>query len=211
MSISVNRLRGRARPGRTDKKQQDRVRKPRADALRNRDRLLVAAKAAFAEAGAEVALEEIARRAEVGIGTLYRHFPTRDAIVEAVYRREVEQLAEAAARLGETLPPGEALRQWLHVSVGYIAAKKVIAPALGSSGGASELRDFSRTRITEAMSLLVERARATGDIRPDADSADLFRALIGFAAVSTGADWEASARRLIDILMDGLRAGRSES
>ena len=115
-------------------------RKPRADAQRNRDGLLEAAKAAFAEVGPEASLEEIARRADVGIGTLYRHFPTRDAIVEAVYRREVQHLADAAPRLADSLPPAEALRAWMRVFIDYIAAKKVIAPALKSLvGGGSAL------------------------------------------------------------------------
>jgi AcrR family transcriptional regulator len=158
------------------------ARKPRADARRNRDGLLEAAKAAFAEVGPEASLEEIARRADVGIATLYRHFPTRDAIVEAVYRREVQQLANAAPRLIESLPPAEALRAWMRLFIDYIAAKKVIAPALKSLvGGGSALYVDSGARITEAIGLLVERARASGDIRPNADSADLLRALIGFA------------------------------
>jgi AcrR family transcriptional regulator len=186
-------------------------RKPRADAQRNRDGLLAAAKAAFAEVGPEASLEEIARRADVGIGTLYRHFPTRDAIVEAVYRREVQQLAEAAPRLADSLPPAEALRAWMRVFIDYIAAKKVIAPALKSLvGGGSALYADSGARITEAIGLLVERARASGDIRPDADSADLLRALIGFAYVNSAPDWEASARRLIDLLIDGLRSQGAE-
>jgi AcrR family transcriptional regulator len=186
-------------------------RKPRADAQRNRDGLLEAAKAAFAEVGPEASLEEIARRAGVGIGTLYRHFPTRDAIVEAVYRREVQQLANAAPRLSETLPPAEALRSWMGVFIDYVAAKKVIAPALKSLvGGGSALYADTTIRITEAMALLVERARASGDIRPNADSADLLRALIGFAYVNSAPDWEASARRLIDLLIDGLRSQPGE-
>jgi AcrR family transcriptional regulator len=186
-------------------------RKPRADARRNRDGLLEAAKAAFAEVGPEASLEEIARRADVGIGTLYRHFPTRDAIVEAVYRREVQQLADAAPRLAETLPPAEALRAWMRVFIDSIAAKKVIAPALKSLvGGGSALYADSRARINEAIALLVERARASGDIRPDADSADLLRALIGFAYVNSAPDWEASALRLIDLLIDGLKSQRGE-
>ena len=187
----------------------DAVRKPRADARRNRDSLLEAAKAAFAEFGAEASLDEIARRAGVGIGTLYRHFPTRDAVVEAVYRREVQQLADAAPRLVETLPPAEALRAWMRLFIDYIAAKKVIAPALKSSvGGGSAVYADSSVRINEAMALLVERARARGDIRPNADSADLLRALVGFAYVNSAPDWEASARRLIDLLIDGLRPQR---
>jgi AcrR family transcriptional regulator len=174
------------------------ARKPRADAQRNRDGLLEAAKAAFAEVGPEASLEEIARRADVGIGTLYRHFPTRDAIVEAVYRREVQQLADAAPRLVDALPPAEALRAWMRVFIDYIAAKKVIAPALKSlvGGGSALYADSS--------------ARASGDIRPDADSADLLRALIGFAYVNSAPDWEASALRLIDLLIDGLKSQRGE-
>ena len=183
------------------------ARKPRADAQRNRDGLLEAAKAAFTEAGPEASLEEIARRADVGIGTLYRHFPTRDAIVEAVYRREVQHLADAAPRLADDLPPAEALRAWMGVFIDYIAAKKVIAPALKSLvGGGSALYADSSARINGAIALLVERARASGDIRPDADSADLLRALIGFAYVNSAPDWEASARRLIDLLIDGLKS-----
>jgi AcrR family transcriptional regulator len=187
------------------------VRQPRADARRNREGLLEAAKSAFAEVGAEASLEEIARRAGVGIGTLYRHFPTRDAVVEAVYRREVQQLADAAPRLMESLPPAEALRAWMRLFIDYIAAKRVIAPALKSLvGGGSTLYADSSTRINEAIALLVERARASGDIRPNAESADLLRALIGFAYVNSAPDWEASARRLIDLLIDGLRAQRGE-
>jgi AcrR family transcriptional regulator len=187
------------------------VRKPRADARRNRDVLLEAGKAAFAEVGAEASLEEIARRAGVGIGTLYRHFPTRDAVVEAVYRREVQQLADAAPRLIESLPPAEALRAWMRLFIDYIAAKRVIAPALKSLvGGRSALYADSAARINEAMAMLVERARASGDIRPDADSADLLRALIGFAYVNAAPEWEVSARRLIDLLIDGLRSPPSE-
>lgn len=186
-------------------------RKPRADAQRNRDGLLEAAKAAFAEVGPEASLEEIARRADVGIGTLYRHFPTRDAIVEAVYRREVQQLADAAPRLVDALTPAEALRAWMRVFIDYIAAKKVIAPALKSLvGGGSALYADSSARINGAIALLVERARASGDIRPDADSADLLRALIGFAYVNSAPDWEESALRLIDLLIDGLRSKRGE-
>jgi AcrR family transcriptional regulator len=184
-------------------------RKPRADAQRNRERLLEAAKAAFAESGPDVSLDKIARRTGVGIGTLYRHFPNRDAIVEAVYRREVQQLADAATRLMETLPAGEALHQWMRLFVDYIATKKVIGSALTSIvGGASELYVASGVLITGAMSALVERASGAGDIRRDVDPDDLLRALVGFTYGAAGPDWEASALRLIDILMDGLRPSR---
>jgi len=177
------------------------ARRPRADALRNRERLVDAAKAAFADAGAEVSLEEIARRAGVGIGTLYRHFPSRDAIVAAVYRREVQQMADAAARLLTSSAPGEALHEWMRLLVDYMATKKLVASALGSMSG--EIYASS-----DAITLLMERARAAGDVRADADPDDILRALVGFTYGARGPGWEASARRLIDILMDGLRAPR---
>jgi AcrR family transcriptional regulator len=181
-------------------------RKLRADGQRNRERLLETAKAAFADVGPDVSLDEIARRAGVGIGTLYRHFPNRDAIVEAVYRREVQQLADAATRLMEALAPGEALHQWMRLFVDYIATKKVIGAALGAIvGGVSELYASSGALIIGAMDALVGRASASGDIRADVDPADVLRALVGFTYGNTGPGWEASALRLIDILMDGLR------
>lgn len=182
------------------------ARKPRADSVRNRERLVDAAKAGFAEVGPEVSLEEIARRAGVGIGTLYRHFPTRDAIVEAVYRREVEQLGEAAERLLATRPPGEALHDWMRQFIDYVATKKVMAQALSALvGGPSELYMASGLRIIGAIHLLVERGKAAGEIRPDADPNDLLRALAGFTYGNSDPAWAASAGRLIDILMDGLR------
>lgn len=181
-------------------------RKPRADSLRNRERLIEAAKTAFADVGADVSFDEIARRAGVGIGTLYRHFPTRDAIIEAVYRREVHQLAESATRLLGSLPAGEALHAWMKLFVDYIATKKVVAPALSASvGGASGLYADSGARIMGAIRLLVERAAGAGDIRPDVDADDLLRALAGFTYGNTSPGWQSSALRLIDILMDGLR------
>jgi AcrR family transcriptional regulator len=187
------------------------LRKPRVDGQRNRERLIEAAKSAFGDIGAEVSLDEIARRAGVGIGTLYRHFPTRDAIVEAVYRREVQQLADASARLLGSLPPGEALHQWMRLFVDYIATKKVIASALGAIvGGVSDLYAASGALIVGAMALLVERAAAAGEIRADADPDDLLRALVGFTYGNTSPGWQASALRLIDILMDGLRPSRMD-
>ena len=184
-----------------------RPRKPRADGIRNRERLMAAAKAGFAELGPEVSLEEVARRAGVGIGTLYRHFPTRDALIQAVYRREVEQLAEAATRLVAERSPGEALHEWMRLFVDYIATKRVIAPALGAmSSGTSELYALSGLRITDATTLLVERARASGDIRPDIEPADVLRGLVGITYGNTDPAWQASAKRLVEILMSGLRA-----
>ena len=182
------------------------ARKPRADGRRNRERLIETAKAAFTKVGADVSLDEIARRAGVGIGTLYRHFPTRAAIVEAVYRREVQQLAGGATLCSPTMKPGEALHQWMRLFVDYIATKKVIASALASIvGGTTDLYASSGAQITEAMALLVARAASAGDIRADVDPNDLLRALVGFTYGATGPGWQASALRLIDILTDGLR------
>lgn len=183
------------------------TRRPRADALRNRERLIDVAKTAFAEVGPDVSLEEIARRARVGIGTLYRHFPTRDAIVEAVYRREVRQLSDAAQRLLETRPPADALHEWLKLLVDYMVAKKVIAPALGTmTGGASEIYAASGAALRSSVTKLVERAVASGDIRADAEPDDLMQALSGFASGVSSPGWAERSLRLIDILMAGLRA-----
>ncbi|HEX3982748.1 MAG TPA: TetR/AcrR family transcriptional regulator, partial [Acidisoma sp.] len=131
-------------------------RKPRADSQRNREKLLSVAKDAFAEQGPDVSLEEIARAAGVGIGTLYRHFPNRDAIVADVYRREVEQLASAATRLSDEHAPAEALQEWMRLFVEYIGTKKLMASALNTLvGGTTELYAASGPRITEAITLLV--------------------------------------------------------
>ena len=182
------------------------MRKPRADGERNRERLMEAAKAGFAEAGPDISLEEIARRAGVGIGTLYRHFPSRDALIEAVYRRELESFAEAGDQLAATLPPGKALHAWMHLLVDYIATKKVIATAVATMvSDSADLYASSGTRITDAMRAMIVRAVEADDVRADVDPDDLMRALVGFSYGNASPGWEASAKRLIDILMDGLR------
>jgi AcrR family transcriptional regulator len=182
------------------------ARKPRTDALRNRERILEVAKAAFTQQGANAGLEGIAKQAEVGIGTLYRHFPTRDALVEGVYRNEVEKLAAAASRFAETMSPLEALRAWMLLLVDYIAAKHIIAPALNTiAGGPSRLHEGTRSLIQSAIDGLAKRAKESGDLRRDLDAYDLLRALIGVSHVGSGADWQQSARRLVDILIAGSR------
>ena len=182
------------------------ARKPRADSTRNRQLLIDAAKSGFAELGLNVSLEEIARRAGVGIGTLYRNFPSREAIVEAVYRREVELLADAAPHLLESWPAAEALHKWMHLFVDYIATKRLIAPSLGTATvRTSPLYATSAELIKGALSTLVKRAVASGEVRKDIDPADLLRAMVGVSYGNPDAGWQASARRLIDILMDGLR------
>jgi AcrR family transcriptional regulator len=182
------------------------VRKPRADSARNRQLLIDAAKAGFSDVGLDVSLEEIARRAGVGIGTLYRHFPTRESVVEAVYRREVEHLAEAVPQLLQALPAGEALHKWMHLFIDYIATKRIIAPSLAAASARTPaLYTTSLELITGAISTLVKRAIASGDVRKHIDPSDLLRAMVGVSYGNPEAGWEASARRLIDILMDGLR------
>src|SRR5438105_6792348 len=127
------------------------LRKPRADAVRNRDRVLEAAKVVFSAGGADASLEAVARRAGVGIGTLYRHFPTREALFEAVYRREVEQLGELADQLKSEAEPVEALRRWLRSNVEFVATKKGMSAALALAvHGSSELSAYTFDRLTKA-------------------------------------------------------------
>jgi AcrR family transcriptional regulator len=180
------------------------ARKPRADAERNRLRLLDAAKSVFAEHGPGASLEEIARVAGLGIGTLYRHFPTRDALIEAVYRNETGQLFEAATRLGETLPPVEALRAWLLLFIDYLGTKYGLSAVFSSvAGGTSALYAASGTGTRDAITGLVERGVASGEVKLDMEPLDLLRAVAGVA--SAGAGWQDNARRLVDILIAGMR------
>jgi AcrR family transcriptional regulator len=181
-------------------------RKPRADAQRNRDRLLDAAREAFTRLGADASLDDVAKQAGVGAGTLYRHFPTRDELLKAVYRSEVEKLASAEKKFAETMPPLEALRAWMLLFVDYIATKKIIAPALNNLvGGPSKMFEASHDQMWEAIRGLVKRAIKSGDIRKDLDAIDLLRALIGVAKLESSPDWQQSARRLVDILITGSR------
>jgi AcrR family transcriptional regulator len=185
------------------------ARKPRADAQRNRRRILEAAKVAFTRSGANTSLDDIAKQAEVGPGTLYRHFPTRDALLEAVYRTEVEKLAAAERKFAEAMPPIEALRAWMLLFVDYIATKKIIAPALHAVlGGPSKVIEASYAQIHGAIRALVKRGIQNGEIRQDLDGIDLLKALIGVAYVPASPDWQQSARRLVDILITGSRPAK---
>lgn len=188
------------------KRSQPATRKPRTDALRNRERILQVAKGAFTRYGADASLDEIAKTAGVGAGTLYRHFPTRDALIEAVYRSEVEKLAAAAHEFAAAMSPVEALRAWLLLFVDHVAAKHIIAPALNSvAGGPSRLYEGSRSLIQAAIEALVRRAKRSGEVRKDIDASDLLRAVIGVSYVASGGDWQQSGRRLVDILVAGSR------
>ena len=181
-------------------------RKPRSDALRNRERLLDAAKAVFSAGGAEASLETVARQADVGIGTLYRHFPTREALYEAVYRHEVEQLGELAERLEDEASPVEALRRWLHSTVAFVATKKGMMAALAIVYNAdSELTAYSSARLTASIGALLSRAVEAGEIRADVNADDMLRALIGMCMLHDQPGWQESVVRLLDVLVDGLR------
>ena len=178
-------------------------RRPRADAIRNRERVMEAAKAAFTKHGPDASLEEIVRNAEVGIGTLYRNFPTREALLEAVYRREVERLCEAAERLLKTHPPIEALREWFLLFAEYMTTKKVVLPALAA--GNSTVYASSSALIGDALSALLKAGIAAGEIRAEVQTDDLIQVLAGIAYNVTTPGAKGSAARFIDIVIAGLR------
>jgi AcrR family transcriptional regulator len=182
------------------------ARRPRADAKRNRERILEVAKEVFTRVGAAASLDDIARRSGIGSGTLYRHFPTRDALIEAVYRSEVEKLADAGPRFAATLPPLEALRAWMLLFIDHVAGKMLIVPAMETvAGGSSRLIMGSRDLIRGAFAALARSAIASGDLRPDTDPNDLIRALVGIFYTTYEPGWEQAARRLVDILIAGSR------
>src|SRR3981189_281688 len=167
------------------------VRRPRADAVRNRERVLEAAKVVFSAGAPDASLEAVARRAGVGIGTLYRHFPTREALFEAVYRREVEQLGELAEQLKNEAAPVDALRRWLRSNVEFVATKKGMSAALAIAvQGSSELSAYSFDRLTQAVGALLDRAVAAGEIRSDIGPEDLLRALVGMCYMAHQPRWQ---------------------
>ena len=185
---------------------QHKPRAPRADAQRNRERILEVAKLAFTRSGASTSLDEIASEAGVGPGTLYRHFPNREELLQAVYRSEMEKLAAAERKFAQSMPPIEALRAWLLLFVEAIEAKQLIAPALSTLiGDPKKVFAASHDQIHEALRALVKRAIKSGDVRKDLDPMDLLRALVGVAHVTTSPDWQQSAKRLVDILITGSR------
>ncbi len=193
-------------------KPQERLRKPRADALRNRDRVLEAAKVVFSAGGAEASLEAVARQAGVGIGTLYRHFPTREDLFEAVYRREVEQLAELAEELKNEPSPVEALRRWLRSTVQFVATKKGMMAALAIVMNAnSELAAYSHGHLTRSIGALLARAVEAGEIRSDISADDVLRALIGMCYMHDQTGWQQSVLRLLDVFVDGLRVAKGQA
>ncbi|TPM23275.1 TetR/AcrR family transcriptional regulator [Mesorhizobium sp. B2-3-6] len=184
----------------------------RADAQRNRDRLAEVAASVFAERGIDASLEEIARRAGVGIGTLYRHFPTREHLVEVVYRREVEGLCAAADELATKHPSDVALEEWMRRFVDYIATKRGLATSLRIllTANANLYSDTSG-RVSAALRQLVEAAVADGTIRGDVDASDVLHALGGIYSAPDTPDWRDRSRRLVRLLMDGLRFGAAKA
>jgi AcrR family transcriptional regulator len=183
------------------------IRRPRADAERNRLRLLEAAKAVFSAGGPEASLEAVAKEAGVGIGTLYRHFPRREALFEAVYRREVDELVALAGRLAGHEDPVAALRDWLGANVAFVATKRGMAAALAvAASKPSELTAYSTARLTAALAGLLARAAGAGAIRDDVAAPDLLKALIGMCLLHDGPGWQEGVLRLVDVLVAGLAA-----
>ena len=182
------------------------ARKPRADAVRNRERVLDAAKTVFNAGGPDASLEAVAKRAGVGIGTLYRHFPTRETLFEAVYRREVQQLVDLSDRLKELVSPTEALRHWLRCTIELVATKKGMLAALAPVAyNSSELYADSFSRLTNAADALLKRAVKAEEVRSDVSAEDLVRALIGMCYIHDTPGWQDSVMRLLDVFIDGLR------
>ena len=168
--------------------------------------MLEAAKAVFSAGGPDASLEAVAKRAGVGIGTLYRHFPTREALFEAVYRREVQQLSELPDQLKGEAAPVEALRRWLRSNVEFVATKKGMSAALALAvQGSSELSAYSFDRLTKAVGALLDRAVATGEIRSDISPEDVLRTLVGMCYMHDQPGWQRSVLRMVDVFVDGLR------
>lgn len=181
-------------------------RKLRADSIRNRELLLETATEVFSAGGPQASLEAVARRAGVGIGTLYRHFPTREALFEAVYRHEVDHLGDLAEQLARDGGPTEALRTWLHANVRLVATKKGMIEALQPAAhGSSELKAYSFERLTRAIGLLLDQAIGAGEIRADISAEDLLRTLVGIFYSQGAGGWQPTALRLVDVFVDGLR------
>lgn len=180
----------------------------RADARRNREKVLAAATEAFAARGEDVALEAIAARAGVGIGTLYRHFPSRNALVVAAYQHEVDALCAAAEDLLAQLPPDEALRTWVERFADYIATKRAMGDALRSAVASdAPLFADTRERILEALRLLLAAGAVAGTLRADVAPEDVLRVINGIWYLPAGPRWRADVGRMLDLVIDGLRYG----
>ncbi len=175
----------------------------RADARRNYEKLVDAARQAFAEQGTSASLEAVAEAAGVGIGTLYRHFPNRQALLEAVYVGEVDAMARAARELGDRTP-WDAVEDWLRLYLGFAATKRALMDAMLDAAPDSEVLIACRTAFSQAGTELIDRAQAAGAIRSDVEFADVAR-MVGQIALTPNADPDAK-ERMFRIVLDGLRA-----
>jgi AcrR family transcriptional regulator len=187
------------------------VTKPlRADARRNRERVLQAAAELFAEQGTDVSLEAVAARAGVGIATLYRNFPHRDALVEAAYRSEVEHLCDAAVELLAANPPDVALAEWMDRFVSYAATKRGMKSALVSVAARSDLYSETSAQITAAIETILRAGVETGTLRADVTASDVRNAMSAVWTLGDGEDARAQAQTLVRIIVDGLRHGAGQ-
>ena len=181
----------------------------RADARRNVDALLRAAMTVFAESGVDAPMRTIAAKAGVGVGTLYRHFPQRSDLIKAIIQREVDACVEAAATLGTTQPPGDALAAWVQRLVDFVATKRGLGPALHSGDAAYQsLPNYVLGQLTPSLRGLLDAAAAAGEIRADVDARELLLAVLRLAAPASDGE-AAEARRMVALLVDGLRLGAS--
>jgi len=182
------------------------AKRPRADAERNRARLLGAAKAAFASGQTPVTLEQIARDAEVGIGTLYRHFPTREALVEALYRKELADVCAAAADLLRAQAPERALRSWMDVFAGYVAAKREMADAIRAVFAAGTVTvSQAREELTVAVRTILDAGIADGTMRDDVRPEDVVAMVVGTFTATSLAGGQEQRERMFDLLVDAVR------
>lgn len=185
---------------------------PRADAQRNLDALLAAAKDEFLENGVDVGVRAIAARAGVGTATLYRHFPTRAELISAVFRREIESLLEAAATLTESSEPGDALDRWVHHYIDFVATKHGLAAALHSGDPAfAGLRQHFEEQVGPALQALLTRAEDAGEINAGTDAVDLLGAIANLCVPPPGTDDTSRAYRMVALLLNGLRYGAADA
>ncbi|MDQ7808541.1 helix-turn-helix domain-containing protein [Amycolatopsis sp. A133] len=181
-------------------------RAPRADAARNRDQLLAVATRVFASADGEPSMRAIAREAGVGIATLYRHFPTRESLVDAVYRNQVGRLTTGARELLGRVAPAAAMRRWMDLFGDWIATKNGMLDTLLAMIESGEIAHAqTRTELLAAITTILDAGRAAGDLRSDVGAEDIAAALIGIFTVAPRPEHEAKAGRLLNLLMDGLR------
>jgi AcrR family transcriptional regulator len=181
-------------------------RAPRVDALRNRERLVHIARAAFAASDGAVVLENVAREAGVGIGTLYRHFPTREALVEAVYAAELDDVVDSAPTLLRELAPDAAMRAWMERYAAFIATKRGMADTLRAGWASGRLATpVTRERVTAAIATILARGAEIGSLRADVEPEDVTVMLLGIFLASTTGNTQGQTGRLIDLVMDALR------